>query len=463
MNDTEVLIQPNDERKAPLRDVAAALISCIGALIMGMTLGYSSPALNNEDFVEYLKTDENRHWFGSLVAMGAIGGGLLGGVLRMKYGLKFTMMFSNFPGIIGGFMIILKRHLVFAMVGRMFTGVGVGMISLAVPMYVAEVSDKSRRGILGCCFQLMVSTGFLVVYTMGVFISWSNLAILLMMICFIYGCTLLIVPESPHWLLCNHRRIQAMKALKWLHVSAEAAQEELAKMEGDMEENNTSSDSYKDLLTPSAYKPILIAAGLMIFQQLSGICGILFYSATIFANAGFKENVALPTILIAVILVVTTVVSCLLVDRLGRKLLFYISGVLMTLSMISFGFFYYITEVTESGKSSLNWWSLLSVCMFIMSFSIGWSGLPWLVSAEIIPSEVKSIGTSLSTISNWLFAFLVGKEIDHFRGLVGDYGVMWIFSSFCALGVVFVFFTLPETKGKSLEEIKSHFQRRLVQ
>lgn len=465
MAENEVLLEPEEEevlliRKAPLRDITAAMIACIGALLMGMTLGYSSPALSNKDFVDFLQTEENKHWFGSLIAIGAIIGGLLGGVLMTKWGLKITMIFCNLPSMVGWLMIIIERHLVLVMIGRILTGVGVGIVSLTVPVYIAEVADKSRRGILGCCFQLLISIGIFLVYTVGMFLPWNLLALVIMGLSFMYGGLLLIVPESPRWLLKNHRRILASQALVWLHVNEEIAQEELSRMEVDLEENDSSSGSFRDMRKPSAYKPTLIAVGLMFFQQMTGINGILFYSASIFANSGFKDNVALPTIIIASILVVVTVISCLLVDRLGRKILFYISGICMVLSMLSFGFFYYITEVTESGKADLNWWSLLSVCMFITAFSIGWSGLPWLVAAEIIPSEVKSIGLSLSTTTNWVFAFLVTKEIDHLRSLFSDYGLMWMFACFSALAVIFVRFTLPETKGKTLEEIKEHFQRR---
>ena len=462
MDDTNNLTEPVDEvlllRKTSVKDVLAVFISCIGGLLMGMTLTYSSPALNDTDFYEYLINDENRHWFGSLIAIGAIIGGFLGGFFRSKLGLKSTMILCNVPCMVGWLVIILKNHIILTMFGRILTGVGVGIISMVVPIYVAEVSNKSRRGVLGFCFQLFISIGIFLSYSIGIFLEWYFLALFIMIVHLVYGCLVLLIPESPHWLLVNHRRNQALKELKWLHIHSDIAEEELNKIIIEIEDNSSNTVSLKDLKKPSAYKPTLVAIGLMILQQMSGVNGIFFYCSVIFINAGFKDNIALPTIVIAVVQVIVTLVSCLLVDRLGRKILFYISSIFMSLSMLSFGFFYYITEVTENGKSDLNWWSLLSVCSFIVSFCIGWSGLPWLVSAEIVPLEIKSISLSLSTVTNWLFAFLVTKEIDHFRSLVGDYGVMWIFSCFCALGVVFVRLFLPETKGKSLEEIRRHFQ-----
>ena len=462
-NDEEVLV-PADNGKKCFRDVIASLIACIGALMMGLVIGYSSPALNDEDFKTLLETEDNKLWFGSLMAIGALFGGPLGGSLSSKLGLKLTLIACNLPLGLGWFMILIGQNVPLILIGRVITGLGVGIVSLAVPIYVTEVADKSRRGILGCCFQLAITIGILLAYVFGVILTWNYLALVCLAISLLYTGLLLFVPESPRWYISRKRSSKALESLKWLHNNDQRAEIELAFLESSMgahEAEQGGGMSFSDLSHPEIYKPILIGMGLMMFQQMSGINAILFYLASVFSHAGFGDNVALPTIVVGVMLVVSTAVSCSLIDCLGRRVLLVFSGISMTISLTAFGVYYYLVDVSKV-TTNLNWLSLTSVSAFICAFSLGWSSIPWLATAEIMPPKAKSFGLGLTTVTNWLFVFLTTKLVDDATRILTHHGTVWAFGACCLMGCLFVVLCLPETKGHSLEEIQKHFAKNEV-
>ncbi|ESN92534.1 hypothetical protein HELRODRAFT_89387 [Helobdella robusta] len=465
-NETELLVPLERSSKccSVPRDVIASVIACIGSFIMGIALGYSSPALASETFSDFLGTKDNQFWFGSLLAVGAIFGGPIGGVLRSLVGLKFTLMLCNLPLGIGWLLILGKFSVATAFIGRVLTGVGIGVASFASPLYVSEVADKSRRGVLGLFFQLTVSIGILVSFALGTVLSWNYLALVFMIISVVNCLMILIIPESPRWYLTQHLDQDALESLKWLYRSEQRATIEINFLRNTLinsiENRNdgaVSRFSLADLKSREIHRPILIGIGLMVFQQLSGINAIMFYTSSIFSKAGFQDNPSLPTIITGSVLVAATFLSCFCIDCLGRRVLLLISGVFMTASMVCFGLYYYLTE--EVSRTDLSWLSLSSVCAFIISFSFGWSSIPWLACSEIMPAKAKNFGISVTTISNWLFTFLITKEVVDLTYLLHSYGTMWLFAVFCAISVLFVAVCLPETKGKSLEEIQSHFTR----
>src|SRR6218665_1631320 len=179
-----------------LMDVVAALIACIGSLSLGMVLGYSNPALQDEELLSVLDDVEKEAWFGSLVAMGAIFGAQCGGFLVVKCGRKATLMLSMFPLGLGWVMIICASHFALLYSGRIANGIAIGMMSVAVPLYVADVSNTTRRGLLGTCFQVFMSMGILVVYSLGIPLGYRWLAVACLGVTTLNILLLLIVPES---------------------------------------------------------------------------------------------------------------------------------------------------------------------------------------------------------------------------------------------------------------------------
>src|SRR6218665_21610 len=438
------------------KDVFAALVACLGAVSMGLVLGFSNPALLDDDLLRVLHYDkEKQTWFGSLVNIGAIFGGPIAAVFVGKLGRKTTMMLCTLPMGIGWLLIIYGSEYILVFCGRILTGIAMGMISLAVPLYIAEVSSKERRGILGASFQLFVTIGILGVYALGMSLIWNSLSVVCLAVSTLNVVLLLFMPETPRWYIMNKQRGEAYESLAWLLGSDVNLDEAYNEIEGNLALQSTEGIMIRDLAEPGIYKPMLICLGFMFFQQMSGINAVIFYSSSIFQTAGFAANPTIPTIIIGAVLVGATVVSCLLMDVAGRRVLLLLSGVFMTLSITVLGVYYYLTQVKHT--ESLSWLSLISVIVFVVFFSFGWGPIPWLVTSEIIPARARGIVNGLATCINWVLAFVVTKEFQSMTQGMHNYGAFWFFGGFCLTGVLFVWLFLPETKGRSLEEIQEGF------
>uniref|UniRef100_A0A5F9DM63 Solute carrier family 2 member 8 n=1 Tax=Oryctolagus cuniculus TaxID=9986 RepID=A0A5F9DM63_RABIT len=315
----------------------------------------------------------------------------------------------------------------------------------------------------------MVVTGILLAYLAGWVLEWRWLAVL--------GCmppTLMLllmscVPETPRFLLAQHRRQEAMAALRFLWGSEQGWEEPPIAAE-------RQGFQLAMLRRPGIYKPFVIGVSLMAFQQLSGVNAVMFYAETIFEEAKFKDS-SLASVVVGLIQVLFTALAALIMDRAGRRLLLTLSGVIMVFSTSAFGAYFKLAQGGPGNSShvdllapvstepidpsvGLAWLAVGSMCLFIAGFAVGWGPIPWLLMSEIFPLHVKGVATGVCVLTNWLMAFLVTKEFSSVMEALQPYGAFWLASAFCIFGVLFTLFCVPETKGKTLEQITAHFEGR---
>jgi len=195
----------------------------------------------------------------------------------------------------------------------------------------------------------------------------------------------------------------------------------------------------------------------MVMQQFSGINAAIFFSTEIFKDAG-QKNAKLSSVIFGIVQVVATGISCVIMDKAGRRILLLGSSLGMCISSAVLGLFFYLKE--HEHHSNDGWLAMVSVMVYITSFSLGMGPIPWLIMPEVLPSEIRAQTGGVATCVNWTGAFIVSMTFDPLRQAIENYGCFWAFSVVCALGFVFVFFTIPETKGRSLEEIQRILQRR---
>lgn len=230
-----------------------------------------------------------------------------------------------------------------------------------------------------------------------------------------------------------------------------------------------------DLKDPGIYKPLVIGIMLMIFQQMTGINAIMFYAENIFEQAHFKES-DLASVIVGLIQVVFTGVAALIMDKAGRKVLLIISGVAMAISTTAFGvYFYLMTKVHsttslsllvldlqstagEEPHADLAWLALASMAVFITGFALGWGPIPWLVMSEIFPSKARGVASAVCVLTNWTMAFIVTKNFKDMMVLLTSAGTFWLFACMCIANVIFTMAFIPETKGKTLEQIEATFR-----
>ncbi|KAI1900473.1 hypothetical protein AGOR_G00050300 [Albula goreensis] len=454
----------------------ATFSAVLGPLSFGFVLGYSSPAIPDLCKINnpWLQLDtEQASWFGSVVTLGAALGGVMGGWIVEKIGRKLSLMFCSMPYIFGFTIIIAAQNVWMLYVGRVLTGLASGVTSLVVPLYISEISHARVRGTIGTCVQLMVVSGIMGAYAAGLVLDWRWLAVtcsvpptlMLVLMCF--------MPETPRFLLSRGKRREAEEVLRFLRGPHAPVEWECDQISGATREQGHCL-KLSDLQDPGVYRPLAVGALMMLYQQFTGINAIMFYAETIFEDANFK-NSDVATVIVAVIQVVFTAVAAMVMDRAGRKVLLILSGSAMSVSTGVFGVYFKLTGPMPSNSSDpkflvlaqdlqphdsheLAWIALLSMGLFIAGFSLGWGPTPWLVMSEIFPVQVRGFASAICVLINWTTAFIVTKAFQDLMDLLGSAGIFWLFSGLCALNVLFTIFCVPETKGKTLEEIQAHFR-----
>ena len=233
--------------------------------------------------------------------------------------------------------------------------------------------------------------------------------------------------------------------------------------------------SLREWLSPVIAKPLIISVGLMFFQQFCGVNAVLFNAASIFSQAGFSDG-KLVSIAIGLVQFIGTGLACLVMDRAGRRILLLIMAIGMSVTLVGLGFYFevYIPKNETSSAdavslvgsinhsveaSKISWLSILCLVLFNLFFALAWGPVPWLVMSEIFPLRARGPATSIATMANWLLAFLVTKMYDPMVSFLTIQGTYWFFGGCSFVGFIFVYFLMPETKGKTLEEIEALFDK----
>ena len=227
--------------------------------------------------------------------------------------------------------------------------------------------------------------------------------------------------------------------------------------------------SLTEFKTPALYKPLIIGVMAMVFQQFCGINAVIGYCNEIFESASVK-NSSLVTIITSLAQIVFTLVACLIVDKCGRRLLLMVGGFFMFVVMFLLGVYYDITifDGPNLGQidifhhrtipvAKISWLAVTCVITFIVMFSIGWGPIPWMLMGELFPPKARDVAGAVCNVVNWLSAFIIMKFFPQMKEALKNQGVFWFYAAFSLLSFLFTLFFVPETKGKTLEEIEQYF------
>ncbi|XP_067006760.2 facilitated trehalose transporter Tret1 isoform X2 [Anabrus simplex] len=434
----------------------AALAATLGAMAAGTVLAWTSPTLPELQAPNSslpLSVEEGS-WVGSLVAVGALAGAFPAGYCAETFGRKLTITALSAPFLLSWILIITAQNVAMLYIARLVAGIATGAISVTAPMYIGEIAEASVRGALGSFFQLMLTVGILYVYVFGAIASYVWLGI----VCAAVPVALLVIfvwmPETPTFLLKKNRKADAERSLRFLRGANYNIQDELHILQLEVEEAAKNNASIKDLVSSRATrKALTVCLGLMVFQQLSGINAVIFYTVDIFEAAGSTLAPSVATIIVGVIQVVITYVASLLMDRAGRKILLLLSSGVETLCLGLLGLYFCLKD-SGTDVSNLGWLPLVSLAFFVVVFSLGFGPIPWMMMGELFPASVKGAASGLAVTLNWVLVFTVTKSFQNLLTALGLHFTYWLFAIICAIAAVFVFFVVPETKGKSLQEIQ---------
>ncbi|KAK4405634.1 Sugar transporter ERD6-like 16 [Sesamum angolense] len=427
-------------------------VAVCGSFEFGSCVGYSSPTQSA------IRQDLNLSisqfsMFGSIITIGAMFGAITSGRIADFIGRKGAMRLSAVFCITGWLAVYLSNEAWSLDVGRFCTGFGIGIFSFVVPVFIAEIAPKNLRGGLATLNQLMIVCGSSIAYILGTVVTWRALALTGLLPCILLLVGLFFIPESPRWLAKVGRQKEFEVALRKLRgkdadVSREAAEIQ-ASIDGLLDLPKV---RMLDLFDAKYIRPVIVGVGLMVFQQFGGINGIGFYSTETFVAAGFSSG-KVGTIAYAIIQVPITVLGAMLMDKSGRRPLLTVSATGMFLGCILTGASFFF----KGQALLLEWVPILAVSgvlVYIATFSIGMGPVPWVIMSEIFPIHVKGVAGSLVVLVNWLGAWAVSYTFNFLMSWSST-GTFLMYAGFSALTVVFVAKTVPETKGKTLEEIQA--------
>ncbi|KAL7302251.1 hypothetical protein TKK_0004922 [Trichogramma kaykai] len=453
-----------EEGSKLLQFVAASAANlCIFA--SGAMMGWTSPVLANmqknvtsldENPLGVQITAEESSWVGSLMTLGAVVGSLVSGSMGDRYGRKRALLYSTVPNVIGWILVATAKNLVQLYVARFVFGVALAISYTIVPMYCGEIAETSIRGLLGSFLQLFVTIGLLYAYAIGPYVSYLVFWIVCGALPVVFFVCFLFMPESPYYLLSKHQEDEAAEALARLRGKTRlGVQAELDEMQASVNQAFNSTVKITDLFTVKAnFKALLFTCAGVSFQQFTGINVVLFYTQNIFEETGTNIDPAVCAIVTGVVQLGASCVTPIVVDRLGRRPLLIVSGAGTALATGALGVFFFMKDELHSDVSQLSWLPIASIILFMCTYCIGWGPLPWGIMGELFSADVKAKASSITVLVCWAEAFVITKYFSNVAQSAGFYTGFWIFTAFCVLSVLFTLFLLPETKGKSLQQIQ---------
>lgn len=430
---------------------------------MGTVLGWSSPvvfAIKQENSTDYdfSVSDNEGDWMASIVNLGAASICFPIGLIMDAIGRKKTMLALVLPFTIGWLLIAFGSSVAMLIAGRFITGLAGGAFCVTAPAYTSEIAQDSIRGSLGAYFQLMITIGILFAYAVGSYTSVFVFNILCLCFPIIFGVVFFFMPESPKYLVVKNKNEEAKEALIKLRGRNYDVDFELNILKQKAEESRNNPVSFTSAITKkTAIKALVICYALMLFQQLSGVNAVIFNTSEIFAGAGASILPAIATIIIGVIQVVATFTASLIVDKLGRRILLLQSALIMCICLTALGVFFFLKDTHGEDSSvvqSIGWLPLVSLSLFMIAFSLGFGPIPWMMAGELCLIDIKAFVGSTAGTLNWLLAFTVTRTFNALNNSIGSGQVFWLFAGIMLIAFVFIFFVVPETKGKSVEEIQ---------
>ncbi len=437
------------------------LFLSITAALGGFLFGFDTAVISGAERDIQVLWNLSDWSHGLAVAMalyGTVIGALFGGIPADKIGRKASLMWIGVFYLVSAVGSALSNDVNTFMIFRFLGGLGVGASSVVAPMYISEIAPAKRRGQLVALYQFNIVFGIVVAYVSNYLIGTANLneawrwmlgveAIPAL----IYSVLILKVPKSPRWLIAKGKNFDEARAIL-TKTDPEGVDEamELAIAESQVVTDKVSVAT----LFNSNFRKISFFAFLMaFFNQMSGINAIIYFAPRIFESSGIAtEDALLSTIGIGIINLIATMAGLYLIDKLGRKKLMYIGSVGYIISLSLMAYSYYGGAI-DSGLLPY------FVFIFIASHAIGQGSVIWVFISEIFPNNLRAYGQSLGSFTHWILAALIANLFPYFANTLGAGNIFAFFALMMVMQLLWVAFRMPETKGRSLEEIQQDLQK----
>jgi len=460
------------ESKSVLYLGAVCLVASIGGLLFGFDTAVISGTVTSVK-AQYLLSDLQEGWFGSSALVGCILGAAVAGLISDRFGRKPALLASALFFLLSALVAAVAPDFNWLVWGRIIGGLGVGIASVAAPMYISEFSPPGIRGRLVAFYQLSIVVGILVAYLSNWLLNgfatghpeafagtgWFHRIMIAEVWRAMFGVgvvpavaflgLLLVMPESPRWLIKEGHLDAAFTILSRIE-GASVAQKDMAEIsQAEKEEGGT----LRELFKPGLRVALLVGLGLSVFGQLSGVNIVVYYGPRILTGAAFSAAVALQCqVVLGLVNLLFTLVAIWKVDSWGRRPLLIWGMAVVSLSIGATAVLYYVKAPALAIVAML--------CVYVACLAISICGVIWVLTSEIFPNRVRGRAVSICIFANWgtnwLSAFLFPWYVEKF-GLASGFAS---FAVICAGATLFFYYLVPETKGKSLEEIEKHWLRK---
>lgn len=371
--------------------------------------------------------------------------------LPSSFGRKKTLLFAAVPILIGWILVAFANSVVMLYLARFLCGISYGTVYSATPMYLGEIASDFIRGSIGTLLTVMAKLGILFVYAIGPYVSVSALAWVLFALPLIFIAVFVWLPESPYYLVDKEEMDKAKSSLQWLRGNNQI-DSELEQMKTAIVKARANKGTFKELLSPSNRVSLIIVLGLGACQQLCGSQAVIAYAQSFFEEVGSDLGSSESSIILAVVQLVTAAFSSSIVDRWGRRPLLLISTSGSAICTAIIGTYFYLVHL-EIDMKPYSIIPMIVIMIFIISYTIGLATVPFAILGEIFPTNVKAVAAAVYT----MFASAVGFGVIKLYQVVSDdFGIFYTFWGFAVcslLFVIFVWYLIPETKGKPLAQI----------
>lgn len=437
----------------------AAAFAALGGLLFGYDTGVISGALI---FIkkEFALSIFEQELIVSIVLAGAIVGAFSGGRLSDRFGRRATLLATSVVFIAGAIFCAAATSIAALVIGRIIVGLGIGLACTTVPIYISEVAPPEARGWQVSLFQLAITIGILGAYLVDFAYAkteaWRWMLGLAVIPGVILGVGMLFLPESPRW-LAKYLHPEAARAVLVRIRGTNNVDSEFRDIIGSLEQAEEHG-RWADLLSPTVRPALVVGIGLAIFQQITGINTVIYYAPTIILTAGIPSaaGAILATAVIGLVNVIMTIVAMWLIDRVGRRplLLVGIAGMTVCLGILGAAF------RMQAETSTVAWVAVITLMAYVAFFAISLGPIFWLLIAEIYPLQIRGLAEGTAAGSNWIFNLVVSITFLSLVQAVGPSWTFWLYGVLSIAAFVFSYYMVPETKGRTLEEIEQGWRTR---
>ena len=452
-----------------------SVVAALGGFLFGYDTAVISGTIAQVTQLFQLDTLQ-QGWYVGCALVGSIVGVLFAGILSDKLGRKLTMVISAVLFSTSALGCALCADFSQLVIYRIMGGVGIGVVSIVSPLYISEVSVAQYRGRLVSLYQLAVTVGFLGAYLINyqllawaesgtqlsvdwlnkVFITevWRGMLGMETLPAILFFIIIFFIPESPRWFIVRGKDLKAVNILERIYNSITEAKSQLKETKSVLTSETRSEWSL--LMKPGIFKAVIIGVCIAILGQFMGVNAVLYYGPSIFENAGLSGGDSLfYQVLVGLVNTLTTVLALVIIDKVGRKKLVYYGVSGMVVSLILIGLYFLFGD--SLGVSSL--FLLIFFLFYVFCCAVSICAVVFVLLSEMYPTKVRGLAMSIAGFALWIGTYLIGQLTPWMLQNLTPAGTFFLFALMCVPYMLIVWKLVPETTGKSLEEIERYWNR----